>query len=543
MACPRSAQSLAARLPGALFVPIAALFVLPGCRSDEPARPSADTVPPARIETLSTVGSPSLEVTLTWQAPGDDGVEGRAALYEIRSSPDSLTDAAWDAATVVANPPSPGVAGQWEVLHVTGLALGSWYFAIKASDEASNWSALSNSVTGVVADVVAPAAVTDLDVVGAAGNRVTLMWTAPGGNGTEGTAAEYDLRYSTSSIADGNWSAATRVDGLHAPSAVGAADSFTVAGLAGETTYYFALTTADESRNWSELSNNARVTTGGESRWRITFSRSGRTAVSPTWSLDGSEVAFNADWSGNQEIYLVPSSGGTVVRLTDDPADDADPAWSPDGTRIAFNSDRGDSVGLWVMDSADGSNALLLAQEHIHDMHWARRPCWSPDGSRIAYTVGAMQLMLSSTRVYAVASAGGTPQLLIDGGEDWGSYDPAWSPDGTRIAFASTRGYNWGLWIQSLAGGDPVLLVRHTPDQFHEPCWSPDGQRIAYTMCGSGDCQMFVIPSTGGGSLPLTWPSERVFTPAWSPDGQMIAFSSTSDRERGYDVWVMRVAP
>lgn len=90
---------------------------------------------------------------------------------------------------------------------------------------------------------------------------VTLTWTAPGDDGNQGTAAVYDIRYSSEPIDEGNWDLATEVEGEPAPQPAGSAESFVVTGLQANTTYYFALKAADEVPNWSALSNVVEVTT------------------------------------------------------------------------------------------------------------------------------------------------------------------------------------------------------------------------------------------------------------------------------------------
>jgi Tol biopolymer transport system component len=49
----------------------------------------------------------------------------------------------------------------------------------------------------------------------------------------------------------------------------------------------------------------------------------------PTWSSDGSRIAFVSDRDGNNEIYVVQADGSGVQRLTNHPAWDAQPNWSP----------------------------------------------------------------------------------------------------------------------------------------------------------------------------------------------------------------------
>jgi hypothetical protein len=106
-------------------------------------------------------------------------------------------------------------------------------------------------------DITPPAAVTDLRVSGITTHSITLTWTAPGDDGNIGTASQYDVRYSTSPITETNWGSATQALGEPTPSVAGSTENFMVTGLSPGTTYYFALKTADEVPNWSELSNVA----------------------------------------------------------------------------------------------------------------------------------------------------------------------------------------------------------------------------------------------------------------------------------------------
>ena len=106
-------------------------------------------------------------------------------------------------------------------------------------------------------DEVTPGAIVDLSTTAATSNSLFLGWTATGDDGTTGTAAEHDLRYSTSPIDEMSFAAATRVLGLPAPGPAGAAQSAEVLGLAAGTQYYFAVQAKDEWGNASPLSNVA----------------------------------------------------------------------------------------------------------------------------------------------------------------------------------------------------------------------------------------------------------------------------------------------
>lgn len=96
---------------------------------------------------------------------------------------------------------------------------------------------------------VSPAQVTNLSTQSRTKNSITVRWTAPGDDGTSGTASLYQLRYSLAPINASNWLLATKVTGLQAPSAPGTTETFTVGGLSCSTTYYFALKAFDEWGN------------------------------------------------------------------------------------------------------------------------------------------------------------------------------------------------------------------------------------------------------------------------------------------------------
>ena len=227
-----------------------------------------DVTPPAAVTNLATSNPTANSITLTWTAPGDDGDEGQAKTYDIRYSTSEITDANWDDATQCMGEPPPKPAGEPEEFTVTGLSPDTtYYFAMKTADEVPNWSDLSNVATGTTSsEAVPPATVTDLAIFTLTGNSVTLKWTAPGGDGDVGTAAEYDIRYSTSEITGAHWDAATQCTGEPAPQPAGSEETFTVTGLeevlsapalSPLTIHYFALKTADEVPNWSDLSNVA----------------------------------------------------------------------------------------------------------------------------------------------------------------------------------------------------------------------------------------------------------------------------------------------
>ena len=132
----------------------------------------------------------------------------------------------------------------------------------------------------------------------------------------------------------------------------------------------------------------------------------------PAWSPDGQTVAFTShDRTDNPlnsvtaEIYVLPADGsGTPIRLTFNTEEERSPTWSPDGTRIAFSCRRGGSDFEICVMNADGSNQVQLTDNAVGDL----TPTWSLDGQQIMFhrPVGGRQQLF-------VINADGTDQQQV----------------------------------------------------------------------------------------------------------------------------------
>jgi Tol biopolymer transport system component len=65
----------------------------------------------------------------------------------------------------------------------------------------------------------------------------------------------------------------------------------------------------------------------------------------PTWLPDGSMIAFHSNRSGNNDIWVIPATGGMAAQVTTYTGEDSHPDWSPDGSTIAFQSERNNPGG------------------------------------------------------------------------------------------------------------------------------------------------------------------------------------------------------
>ncbi|MCB9757972.1 MAG: fibronectin type III domain-containing protein [Candidatus Omnitrophica bacterium] len=110
--------------------------------------PENDVTSPDPVNDLQVFKQDALSISLKWTATGDDGRIGKATSYDIRYSLDPIqTEAEFDAATPILNPPAPVVSGEVQTLHFNWPAFNvNYYFAMRVLDNMQNASTLSNVV-------------------------------------------------------------------------------------------------------------------------------------------------------------------------------------------------------------------------------------------------------------------------------------------------------------------------------------------------------------------------------------------------------------
>lgn len=105
-----------------------------------------DTTRPAKVSDLNLDGIQAGELVFSWTASGDDGQEGIASYYDLRSAADSNTLVGWGGATQIQGEPAPSVSGTRETATIPNTFAMPRYFALKVSDESTNTSPISNIV-------------------------------------------------------------------------------------------------------------------------------------------------------------------------------------------------------------------------------------------------------------------------------------------------------------------------------------------------------------------------------------------------------------
>lgn len=241
----------------------------------------------------------------------------------------------------------------------------------------------------------------------------------------------------------------------------------------------------------------------------------GRDAVQPTWSADGSKLAFAARPSPEEPfaIYTSDADGGSIQQITSASLGDTNPAWSPDETRIAFSRLLPSGLHAIFISNAEGSAAAQLTDGTRDEME----PAWSPSGSEIAYAARIAPLSVCPdclTHSVFVRNADGTglPTELVPSGSSLDLRDPDWSPDGSRIAFSigdGTTTFVVDVVDRSQGSSVPFEPLFNSGD----PSWAPTGDRIAYELTGASPAIVANLTPQSGLVALISGASD----PAWRP--------------------------
>ncbi len=278
-------------------------------------------------------------------------------------------------------------------------------------------------------------------------------------------------------------------------------------------------------------------------------------------SPDGKEIAFNL----LGDIYVIPIDGGEAKALTSGIAWDMQPTYSPDGTKIAFTSDRAGGDNIWVM-NRDGSDPKAVTKETYRLLN---EPSWEPSGQWIVarkHFVSHRSLGAGEMWLYHVSGTDGLP-MTTKPTEEKDVGEPVFSPDGRYLYFSldATPGGTFQYSKDSNAGiyaiqrldrqtGETITLVAG-PGGACRPTPSPDGKSLAYIHRVRFETTLWTIDLTSGAKRQICGNLERDMQETWAihgvyprmrylPDGKSIVLQSKGKIHRiGIDDGADHVIP
>jgi hypothetical protein len=293
---------------------------------------------------------------------------------------------------------------------------------------------------------------------GAGADSVVLNWTAPGDDGSVGTAASYEIRMANSPITSSTWSSASVVPGAPAPQPAGTRQRAVVRGLSRGTTYYFALKATDEASNQSALSNVVRWD------WVADKVPPGTPRGLTASAEDSRKVRIR--WSANSETDL---AGYTVYRSSEAGGSFTPVSGLVNATQFVDSSIPSDAATVWYEITAtdQAGNESSPSSSSSVDIGIQVSTSWSletgyPNPSHLAASVN-IPLVVPPT-----GSQGAALQILDSGGHvvrridlsslSAGPQSVVW--DGKNQAGGGTAPGVYTAWLIGVGDRRSVKLVR-----------------------------------------------------------------------------------
>jgi TolB protein len=218
------------------------------------------------------------------------------------------------------------------------------------------------------------------------------------------------------------------------------------------------------------------------------------------------------------EVADADGEGINVALRSNEPI--ISPSWSPDGTRVAYVSFENKKPVVYVQNLVTRQRTVVANFKGSNSA-----PSWSPDGNKIAIALARNGL----TQVYTVNADGSNLQRLTN--TDGIDTEPQYSADGQAIYFTSDRSGGPQIYKMSASGGN-AQRVTFSGTYNISPRISPDGKSLAYISRREGRFQLFVLDLATGQELRLS-DTTKDESPSFSPNGKYIMYATESGGRRG----------
>jgi dipeptidyl aminopeptidase/acylaminoacyl peptidase len=182
-------------------------------------------------------------------------------------------------------------------------------------------------------------------------------------------------------------------------------------------------------------------------------------------AADGNEICFtmnadpNAATSTNSDLYVVPTAGGEVRRLTENFGADNAPVYSPDGRYLAYRSQvragfESDRWRLMIVDRASGRHTSLTdgLDRNVGSI------TFSPDSKRVFFSVEDR----GRSAIHMVPLTGGSSKPVVTGSSHID--EPQFTPDGKTMVYVESSGSRPTEIYKAVSGGTPEP-VTHLNDE------------------------------------------------------------------------------
>ncbi len=225
------------------------------------------------------------------------------------------------------------------------------------------------------------------------------------------------------------------------------------------------------------------------------------------------KIAYITKAGTRHTLWVADSDGENAITALASAEPIISPSWSPNGSQLAYVSFEQRKPEIWIHEVATGKRRLLASFKGSNSA-----PSWSPDGRTLALTLTRD----GNAQVYALSTSGGEPTRLSrsEGIETEATY----SADGKNIYFVSDRGGSPQIYRMSASGGSSTR-VTFSGNYNISPSLSPDGRWLAYISRVGGGYKLFVMDLSSGTANAVT-DSTADEKPSFAANSKLIVYAT-----------------